>query len=155
MDALVEIGQLQKGLNDPNIPPVKQMPIGIAFAQKTMSGDGEWPPLRRTKMKTKLLALLLLAGSAAFAGPRFFFGVGVGPGFGYYSAPPPVAYAPPPVAYAPAPGPGYAWIGGYYYPVGANWYWRAGYWAPRPFAGAVWVAPRYYGGRFYAGHWRR
>ena len=30
-------------------------------------------------MKTKLLGLLLLVGSSAFAGPRFFFGVGVAP----------------------------------------------------------------------------
>lgn len=104
-------------------------------------------------MKIKLLALLLLAGSAAFAGPRFFFGIGVGPG--YYAPPPPVYAAP--YAYAPpvAPGPGYAWIGGYWYPAGASWAWRAGYWAPRPFAGAVWAGPRYVGGRWYAGHWRR
>ena len=63
-------------------------------------------------MKTKLLAILLLAGSAALAGPRFFVGVRVG---GYYPAPPPVvAYAPMPapvVAYAPpCPGPGYSWV---------------------------------------------
>ncbi len=105
-------------------------------------------------MKTKLLALLLLAGSAAFAAPRFFFGIGVGPGFGYYAAPPP-----PPPAYAYAPSvaayPGYTWIGGYWYPVGAGWNWHAGYWGRPPFVGADWVAPRYYGGRYYAGHWRR
>ena len=105
-------------------------------------------------MKTKLLALLLLAGSSMFAGTRVFFGVGFGgPGYGYYAPPPP-----PPVAYvapAPYPGPGYAWINGYYYPVGPRWSWRAGYWAPRPYAGAYWVAPRYYGHRYYQGYWRR
>ena len=113
-------------------------------------------------MKTKLLALLLLAGSAAFAAPRFFFGIGVGPAFGYYAPPPPVYAAPPPVYAAPyayaapvAAGPGYAWIGGYWYPAGGSWAWRAGYWAPRPFVGAVWVGPRYVGGRWFAGYWRR
>jgi len=105
-------------------------------------------------MKTKLLVLLLLAGSSVFAGTRFFVGVGVGGGYypGYYAAPPPapvVAYAP------PAPGPGYAWVGGYYYPVGPRYVWRGGYWAPRPFVGAYWVGPRYYGHRYYRGYWRR
>jgi hypothetical protein len=42
-------------------------------------------------MKTKVLALLLLAGSCVFAGPRVFFGVGIGvPAYGYYAPPPPV-----------------------------------------------------------------
>ncbi len=102
-------------------------------------------------MKAKLLALFLLAGSSLFAG--VFVGIGVGgPGYGYYAAPPPapmVTYAP------PCPGPGYAWVGGYWYPAGPHWYWHAGYWAPRPFAGAYWAAPRYYGHRYFAGHWRR
>jgi hypothetical protein len=109
-------------------------------------------------MKTKLLlALVLLVGtSAAFAGPRVFFGFGFG---GYY--PPPVAVytaPPPPPAYyaAPvAPGYGYSWIGGYYYPVGARWAWHSGYWARPPYAGAFWVGPRYYGGHYYAGYWGR
>lgn len=105
-------------------------------------------------MKTKLLALLLLAGSSLFAGTRVFFGVGIGPGYGYYAAPPP---PPPVVSYAaPAyPGPGYGWVNGYYYPAGPRWSWRAGYWAPRPYAGAYWVAPRYYNHRYYGGSWRR
>lgn len=107
-------------------------------------------------MKTKLLVLFLLAGSSLFAAGRVFFGVGVGvggPAYGYYVAPPPPA---PVVAYAaPYPGPGYAWVGGYYYPVGARWSWRSGYWARRPFVGASWVAPRYYGHRYYSGYWRR
>ncbi len=104
-------------------------------------------------MKTKFMALLLLASSSMFAGGRFFFGVGVGgPGYGYYAPPPP----PPVVAYAaPAPGPGYTWINGYYYPVGPRWTWRAGYWAPRPYAGARWIAPRYDSHRYYSGYWRR
>jgi hypothetical protein len=104
-------------------------------------------------MKTKMLALLFLVGSSAFAGPRFFFGVGVGPGYGYYAAPPP---PPPAVAYvAPAPGPGYSWVAGYYAPVGARYAWNAGYWARPPYPHAAWVGPRYFGGRYYAGYWRR
>ena len=112
-------------------------------------------------MKGKLLLLLLLAGTAAFARTHVFFGFGVG---GYpVVAPPVVAYAPPPVVtYAPPPyypsyyAPSdYAWVAGYYYPVGPRWVWRPGYWARRPFAGAVWVGPRYYGGRWYGGRWRR
>jgi hypothetical protein len=105
-------------------------------------------------MKSKLLALVFLAGSAAFAGPRFFVGVGFG-------APRPVAvYAAPPApfvtSYVPvAPGPGYSWVAGYWQPVGAGWHWRTGYWAARPYARASWVAPRYYGRRYYGGYWRR
>jgi hypothetical protein len=105
-------------------------------------------------MKTRLFVLLLLAGGSMFAGPRVFFGIGIG-------APAPVvAYAPPPpVYYAPpayyAPGPGYAWVSGYYYPVGPRWVWRNGYWARPPYAGARWVAPRYSRGRYWGGYWRR
>ena len=77
-------------------------------------------------MKTKLLALVLLAGSSMFAGTRVVVGVGVpGYGYGYYAAPPP----PPVVAYV---GPRYGWHGG-----------------------AYWVGPRYYGHRYYRGYWRR
>jgi hypothetical protein len=107
-------------------------------------------------MKLKLFSLLLLAGSTMFAG--VFVRVGVGYGYRYAPAPV-VAYAPPPapvVAYAPpAPGPGYAWVGGYYAPVGPRWVWRGGYWARPPYARSYWVAPRYYGHRYYGGYWRR
>lgn len=107
-------------------------------------------------MKTKLVALLLLAGSSMFAGSRFFFGVNVGTPYryGYYVAPPP---PPPVVYYAPpvSPGPDYTWVAGYYYPVGARYVWRPGYWARRPFAGAYWEAPRYHDRHYYSGYWRR
>jgi hypothetical protein len=108
-------------------------------------------------MKFKLALLLLLATGSMFAGTRVFFGVGVG-GWGY--APPPVVmYAPPPpppVYYAPpTPGPGYAWVGGYWFPSGPRYAWRSGYWARRPYVGAYWVGPRYYGHRYYPGYWRR
>lgn len=118
-------------------------------------------------MKTKLLAVLLLAGASAFAAPRVFVGVGFGgfrpvyPAYRAYVAAPVVAYAPARVAFAPAyyappmPGPGYTWIAGYSYPVGAGFAWHAGYWARPPYVGAAWVGPRYFSGRYYAGHWRR
>ena len=95
-------------------------------------------------MKTKLLALVLLAGGGLFAAPRFSIGIGVGAPR-YYA---PRYYAPPPVvAVRPAyPGPGYTWVNGYW----ANGAWIAGYWAP-PYRGRYWVAPRY--GHRYG--WRR
>ncbi len=105
-------------------------------------------------MKSKLLVLALLAGSTLMAAPRVFVGVGFG-----YAAPPVAVYAPPPVPVAayvpPAPGYGYSWVGGYWYPVGPRWHWRAGYWARPPYARAYWVAPRYYRGYYYRGYWRR
>jgi hypothetical protein len=108
-------------------------------------------------MKTKLLALVLLAGSAAVAAPRVFAGVGFGASV---YGPPVAAYGPMPVAPAaayvpPMPGPGYAWVGGYWSPAGARWGWHAGNWARRPYAGAYWAGPRWYSGRYYSGHWRR
>ena len=108
-------------------------------------------------MKTKLFALLLLAGSTMFARTHFFVGIGIG-GYapGYYAAPLPPPPPPPVVAYAPpSPGPGYSWVGGYWYPVGPRYYWRAGYWSRPAFAGAYWVGPRYHGHRYYPGYWRR
>jgi hypothetical protein len=104
-------------------------------------------------MTSKLLPLFLLAAGSMFAGPRVFFGIGFGGPRGYYAPPPP----PPVVAYAQPvyPGPGYAWVAGYWYPVGPRYYWHAGYWARRPYVGAYWVAPRYRNHRYYGGYWRR
>lgn len=74
-------------------------------------------------MKTKLLGIMLLAGSTLFAETRFSVSIGMGGyGNGYYAAPAPS------VAYAPrCPGPGYSWIDGYWGP-GRSW--RRGYWSP-------------------------
>jgi hypothetical protein len=81
-------------------------------------------------MKTKLLALVLLAGSSMFAGTRVVVGVGVGGYYpGYYAAPAPVVA---PVYVGPR----------YVYP-------RA------PYPGAYWIGPRYYGHRYYRGYWHR
>ena len=64
-------------------------------------------------MKKKLIALVLLAGSSAFAETRFSVGIGIGA---------------PVVASRPFyPGPGYNWVDGYYDPYGD---WINGYWAP-------------------------
>jgi hypothetical protein len=77
-------------------------------------------------MKTKLLAMLLMAGSTMFAGVRFGVGIGVG-------VPAPVVVAP---VMPPCPGPGYVWSGGV--------------WVAPAFRGAYWGGPHYYGGRYYA-----
>lgn len=82
-------------------------------------------------MKTKLMAMLLMAGSTMFAGVRF----GVGVGFGV-----PVGRAPIVVnAAPPCPGPGYVFVNGG--------------WVLPPYAGAYWVGPRYAGGRYVGGYW--
>ena len=75
-------------------------------------------------MKTKLIGILLLAGSSLFARSHVSVSVGFGPsyGYGYYSPAPVVVYAPPPppVYYAPPTyvRPGYSWVNGYWYPAG-------------------------------------
>ena len=75
-------------------------------------------------MKKKLIALVLLAGSSAFAQSRFSVGIGIGA---------------PVVASRPfSPGPGYTWVDGYYDPYGA---WMNGYWAPA--VASFGFAPRY------------
>ena len=109
-------------------------------------------------MKTKLFALLLLTVTSMFAA-YFYVGVGVGDP-GYYAPAPVAVYAPPPppvVSYyrPPCPAPGYSWVAGYWYPSGPRYAWRAGYWARPAYARSYWVAPRYYGHRYYGGYWRR
>jgi hypothetical protein len=94
-------------------------------------------------MKTRLMALLLVAGGTMFAQSRFSVGVNIGG---------PVVYAPG-AAYnyrPPCPGPEYVWIEGYYDGYGN---WIEGYWALPPYVGAYWVAPRLLSGRFFAGYW--
>jgi hypothetical protein len=121
-------------------------------------GDGMRRAVSEAKeviMKTKLLAVLLLAGGCALAAPRVVVGVGVG---GYVAPAPVYAYAPPPVApaaYVARYRPGYAWVGGYWYPYRGRYSWRRGYWARPPYAGAYWVGPRWNAHRYYPGYWRR
>lgn len=104
-------------------------------------------------MKTKMIALALLAAGGLLAQVR----VGVGVRVGY---PAPVAmYAAPPAPlvtpYVAAPGPGYSYVAGYWYPAGPRYAWHAGYWARPAYAGARWVAPYYVRGFYHRGYWRR
>ncbi|HWB96349.1 MAG TPA: hypothetical protein VG672_06595 [Bryobacteraceae bacterium] len=96
-------------------------------------------------MKTKLMAMLLMASGAMFAGTHLSIGVQIGS---------PVPYGPAPVVATPyrppCPGPGYVWVDGYYDAAGA---WFDGYWAMPPYAGAYWVAPRIVSGHYNAGYW--
>lgn len=85
-------------------------------------------------MKTKLLAMVLMAGSTMFAGVRFGVGVGIG-------VPVPAAAV---VAQPPCPGPGYTWLNGA---------WVAPYYGGR-YVGHYWGGhPVYRGG--YARGFRR
>jgi hypothetical protein len=71
-----------------------------------------------------------------------------------YEAPPPPQPPPPAYAYRPAsPGYNYVWIDGFWNWSGRRYAWTAGYWAPRPYMSAFWVAPRYRAGRYYQGYW--
>jgi hypothetical protein len=91
---------------------------------------------------TVLLALMLLAtGSAANA--QVSIGIRIGPP----PAPRVVVVQP------PRPGPEHVWIEGYWYPVGRQYKWHAGYWTQVPYEGARWVAPRHDGQMFYNGYW--
>jgi hypothetical protein len=97
-------------------------------------------------MKSKLFALMLLAGGSLFAETHFSIGVGVGAP-GYYPGPAAVVVAGRP----PYPGPGYEWVDGYYAPTGG---WVAGYWAaPQRYYAPRYYAPErgYYGGSYYRG----
>jgi hypothetical protein len=85
-------------------------------------------------MRTKLMAMALLAGSSLFAAPR----VAIGIGFGVPVASAPAVVAPPAVAYIPpCPGPGYLWIGG-------SWVFRG---APAVVRPGYFHAPVYHGPR--------
>jgi hypothetical protein len=90
-------------------------------------------------MKTKLLAMMLLAGSSMFAETRLSVGVGFGGhGGGYYQAPP--AYA---SNIPPCPGPGYTWVDGYWSQDYGRSVWVSGYWYRQPFISGYEVAPRF------------
>jgi len=90
-------------------------------------------------MKTKLLAMMLLAGSSMFAGPRFSIGVGFGAQrAGFYQAPP--AYA---ANIPPCPGPGYTWVDGYWTNDYGRQVWIAGFWNAPPVFTSYPVAPRF------------
>ena len=111
-------------------------------------------------MKTKLLAMVLLAGGSLYAEGRVSIGVSIGgpayygPGYNarsYYLPPPP---APLYTYMAPSPGRGFAWVGGYWSPAGARYQWQPGYWTRPPRGRKHWVGPRYSNDRYYDGYWR-
>src|SRR5712675_404713 len=90
-------------------------------------------------MKTKLLAIMLLAGSSMFAETRAGIGIGLGGyGAGFYQPPPSYASRIP-----PCPGPDYAWVDGYWSQNHGRKTWVAGYWNRQPFNGGHQVAPRF------------
>jgi hypothetical protein len=92
-------------------------------------------------VKSKLIVLTLLAAGAVFA--QFSVGVRIG-------APPPVRV----VRVQPrSPGPGYVWVGGYWYPVGNHYKWHNGYYTRPAYTGARWVEPHHDGHSYYAGYW--
>lgn len=93
-------------------------------------------------MKTKFLALMLLATGAVFG--QVSFGIRIG-------APPPMRV----MRYHPqSPGPDYLWINGYWYPNGRHYRWHDGYWTRPAYEGAQWVEPRHDGQQYYAGYWQ-
>jgi hypothetical protein len=54
----------------------------------------------------------------------------------------------------PSPGPAYAWIPGYWYPVGNHYKWHEGYYTRPPYAGAHWIEPRHDGRNYVFGYWQ-
>ena len=79
-------------------------------------------------MKTKLLAMMLLAGGSMFAQTRVSIGIGFGGhGAGFYQPPPSYASDIP-----PCPGPDYIWVDGYWSQNYGRNTWVAGYWNRRP-----------------------
>jgi hypothetical protein len=95
-------------------------------------------------MKTKLIALAILAGSSMFAQSRLSVGIQVGGyGQGYYDGAPVYASDIP-----PCPGPDYDWVDGYWSQDYGRRSWIAGSWNRRQFE-----RPRY-DNRFYGNAYR-
>jgi hypothetical protein len=97
------------------------------------------------------IGTLLLAGTLFTGAPAAFSQVSIGIQIGAPPQPRVIAVRP------PCPDPeddGYAWIDGYWYPVDGHYYWHRGYWTRPPYAGAIWVFPRYEDGRYYGGYWK-
>ena len=89
-------------------------------------------------MKTKLLAMMLLAGASMFAQTRGSAGIGFGGrGAGYYQPPSYASNIP------PCPGPDYTWVDGYWSQNYGRDTWVAGYWSRQPFSSGYQVAPRF------------
>ena len=93
-------------------------------------------------MKKNLLLGALLAAGCIF-GADVSVGVRIGP-------PPPPRVV---VTRPAAPGPDWAWVDGYWYPVGNRYEWHEGYWSRPPYPAARWIGPRYDHDRYYEGYW--
>jgi hypothetical protein len=91
-------------------------------------------------VKRNLPAAFLLAGGLALGAVSV--GIEIGP--------PP---APRVLAVPASPGPGYTWVGGYWYPVSGRYAWHDGYWTRPPYVGATWVGPMHDGRYFHEGYW--
>jgi len=90
-------------------------------------------------MKTKLMALTLLAAGSMFAQTRFSAGISFGGPVQGFSQPAPVYAANVP----PAPGPGYTWVDGYWSQNGGRNVWVAGSWTRQAFGNGYAAAPSY------------
>jgi len=88
-----------------------------------------------------LLTLLIFTAASAVA--QVSIGIQIG------APPPPRVIRVQP----PRPGPEFVWVEGYWYPVGNHYKWHDGYWTRPVYPAARWVAPRYEGGRYFAGYW--
>jgi hypothetical protein len=86
-------------------------------------------------MKTKLMAMALLAAGSMFAQTRFSVGISVGGhGHGYYAPVAPVR------AFVPVrPGLDYDWVEGYWVRDRWNARWVPGYWVRRPHRSGFYV----------------
>jgi hypothetical protein len=105
---------------------------------------GKWKlDFARKFIRTSLLlaAILLVGASASYA--QVSLGIRIGPP----PRPRVVRVVP------PNPGAGYAWIDGYWYPVGKHYKWHEGYWTRPPYEGARWVGPHHDGQQYFVGYW--
>jgi WXXGXW repeat (2 copies) len=96
----------------------------------------------RSLITTTVLAALLLAGGSV-SNAQVALGIRIGP------PPPPRVIR----VLPPRPGPEFAWVDGYWYPVGGHYRWHEGYWTRPPYPEARWVPPRHDGERFFGGYW--
>ncbi len=95
------------------------------------------------RVRTMLLLAAVLLGGVSVSHAQVSLGIRIGP--------PPRARV---LRVQPrSPGPGYLWVGGYWYPVGRQYKWHEGYYTQPPYAGARWVEPRHDGQQFFAGYW--
>ena len=98
--------------------------------------------MRNFATTAAFLGLMLFAGTSGATAAQIELGIRIGP--------PPVERV---VRVPRSPGPGYVWVGGYWYPNGARYKWHDGYWTRPPYEGAYWVEPYHVDGQYFAGRW--